>query len=183
LANINFGGARWNGAQGRFELSDLHLYPSKNRAAILAKSCSGICSARDVALFHRPDHLQFTAVDPAGPTAAGSVQLYLHHDEHGRAIWVVRGINPSEKVAVAPVGFTIEVLDTLSSLARHNGVSALVHADGAGLFNADSARVGIRTVIRRLSGSAKRISFDSPLQLFDYHDRPIAVDFGWQVWP
>lgn len=182
-AAVDFGGERWNAGEGRFDLNELHLYPSKNRAAVLAKSCSGICSARDLDLFHRPDHLQFTVVDPAGPSAAGSVQLYRHRDEQGRGIWVVRGINPSDKVTVASDGFTIEVLDVLSSLARHNGVSALVYADGASLFNADSARVPIRTVLRRLSAAAKKVSFDSPLHLFDYHDRAIAVDFGWQVWP
>lgn len=183
LAGIEFGGERWNEREGRFDLTDLHLYPSKNRAAILAKSCSGICSARDVRLFNRPDHFQFTIVDSAGPAAAGTVQLYRHRDEREREIWVVRALNPSEKVTVSPAGFTIEVLDALASLARHNGVSALVYADGAGLFNADSARVNIRTVIRRLSSAARRISFDTPLHLFDYHNRPIAVDFGWQVWP
>jgi hypothetical protein len=183
LAGIEFGGERWNERERRFELTDLHLYPSKNRAAILAKSCSGICSARDVRLFNRPDHFQFTIVDSAGPAAAGTVQLYRHRDDREREIWVVRALNPSEKVTVSPAGFTIEVLDALSSLARHNGVGALVYADGAGLFNADSARVNIRTVIRRLSAAAKKISFDTPLHLFDYHNRPIEVDFGWQVWP
>jgi hypothetical protein len=183
LAGIDFGGERWNGGEGRFDLTHLWLYPSKNRPAILAKSCSGICSARDARLFHRRDHFQFTLVDPAGPYAAGTVQMYSHQDEEGREIWVVRGLNPSERVAVETVGFTIEVLDTLASLARHNGVSALVCSDGAGLFNADSARVPIRAVICRLAATAKRISFKEPLHVFDYHDRPISVEFGWQVWP
>lgn len=181
-AGINFGGERWNAEEGRFELGHLWLYPSKNRPAILAKSCSGICSARDLGLFQRPDHFQFTLVAPDGPLAAGSVQMYRHRDEQGRAIWVVRGLNPSEKVTIDPIGFTIEVLDTLASLARHNRVSALVFGDGAGLFNADSARVPIRSVIRRLAAAAKRVSFGEPLRAFDFHDRPVSIGFGWQVW-
>lgn len=183
LAGIKFGGERWNGGEGRFDLTHLDLYPSKNRAAILAKSCSGICSARDARLFHRKDHFQFTLVERPGPFAAGTVQLYTHRDEEGREIWVVRGLNPSERVAVEPIAFTIEVLDTMASLARHNDVSALVCADGAGLFHADSGRDLIRTVIRRLAATAKRISFKEPLHIFDYHDRPISIESGWQVWP
>jgi hypothetical protein len=183
LAGIDFGGERWNRAERRFELTKFWLYPSKNRPAILAKSCSGICSARNVHLFNRRDHFQFTLVEPAGLFAAGTVQMYSHRDEEGRDIWVVRGLNPSEKVAVEPIGFTIEVLDTLASLARHSGVSALVCADGAGLFNADSARVSIRAVLRRSAATAKRISFKEPLHIFDYHNRPISIEFGWQVWP
>jgi hypothetical protein len=183
LAGIKFGGERWNGGEGRFDLTHLDLYPAKNRAAILAKSSSGICSARDARLFHRKDHFQFTLVERAGPFAAGSVQLYTHRDEEGRKIWVVRGLNPSEKVAVEPIAFTIEVLDTVASMARHNCVRALVCADGAGLFHADSGRDLIRTVIRRLAATAKRISFKQPLHVFDYHDRPISIESGWQVWP
>ena len=180
---IQFGGERWNAAEGRYELTGLEMYPSKNRAAILAKSCSGICSARNFELFHRPDHFQFTLVDPAGPAAAGSVQLYTHHDAHGRTIWVLRGLNPSERVDLEPVGLSIELLDTLASLARNSGIGSLVCGDGFGLFNADSARLPIRTILRRLAENARQIRFDRPLHLFDYHDRPISIDHGWQVWP
>lgn len=183
LAGIKFGGERWNGDEGRFDLTHLDLYPAKNRAAILAKSSSGICSARDAALFHRKDHFQFTLVERAGPFAAGSVQLYTHRDEEEREIWVIRGLNPSEKVAVEPIAFTMEVLDTVASMAHHNRVSALVYADGAGLFHADSGRDLIRTVIRRLAASAKKISFKESLHVFNYHDRPISIESGWQVWP
>jgi hypothetical protein len=182
-AGIVFGGNRWQGAEGRYRLVGLDMYPSKNRAAILAKSCSGICSARNTELFHRPDHFQFTLVESAGHAAAGSVQLYTHLDESGRPIWVLRGLNPSERIVVEPVGFTIEVLDTLASMARHNGVVALVCGDGCGLFNADSARLPIRAVMRRLATQTKRVDFDRPLHLFDHHDRSISIDFGWQVWP
>lgn len=183
LAGIDFGGGRWNGEERRFDLTQLYMYPAKNRAAILAKSCSGICSARDSRLFHRRDHFQFTLVEPAGPFAAGTVQLYTHQDEEGREIWVVRGLNPSERVAIEPIGLTIEVLDTLASLCRRSGVSVLVYGDGAGLFNADSARIPIRTVIRRLAVTAKRIAFKEPLHIFSYHGRPVSIQFGWQVWP
>jgi hypothetical protein len=181
-AGITFSGRRWNAEEGRFDLRPLWLYPSKNRAAVLAKSCSGICSARDVGLFQRPDHFQLTLVAPEGPSAGGTVQMYSHRDEKGRAIWVVRGLNPSEKVTIDGVSFTIEVLETLACLARDNGVSSLVFGDGAGLFNADSARVHIRAVIRRLAAASKRVSFDEPLRAFDFHGKPISIGFGWRVW-
>lgn len=183
LAGINFGGARWNGEEGRYDLTHLDLYPAKNRASILAKSCSGICSARNMRLFHRSDHFQFTLVERSGPFAAGTVQMYTHRDEKEREIWVVRGLNPSERVVVEPISFTIEVLDTVAALARHNDVGILVFADGAGLFHADSGRDVLRTVLRRLAVSAKRISFKEPLHIFDYHERPISIESGWQVWP
>lgn len=183
LAGIKFGGERWNGIEQRLNLTGLDLYPSKNRAAILAKSCSGICSARDFALFHRKDHFQFTLVRPSTATAVGTVQMYSCQDEKNNGIWVVRGLNPSDKISVDPVGFTFDILDTLASLARHNEISALVFADGAGLFNADSGRIQLRTVTRRLSSAGKKVTFGEPLHLFDYHDRPIRVEFGWQIWP
>ncbi len=182
-AGIDFGGERWNRAERRFDLSHFWLYPSKNRPAILARSCSGICSARNVYHFKRKDYFQFTLVDPAGLSAAGTVQMYSHRDEEGRRIWVVRGLNPSERVVIEPLGFTLEVLDTVASLARHNGLSALVCADGHGLFSADSSRVSIRAILRRSAATAKRIFFKEPLHIFDYHDRPISIKFGWQVWP
>lgn len=181
LAGIDFGGERWDFAEQRFELTHFWLYPSKNRPAILAKSCSGICSARNMRLFNRRDHFQFTLVEPIGLFAAGTVQMYSLLDEEERVIWVVRGLNPSERVEIEPVGFTIELLDTVASLACYNGVSALVCAEGAGLFNADSSRVSIRAVLRR--SMTKKIRFKEPLHIFDYHDRPISIEFGWQVWP
>jgi hypothetical protein len=182
-AGIDFGGERWNPVDRHFDLTGFWLYPSKNKPAILAKSCSGICSARNVELFHRKDHFQFTLVDPEAVIAAGTVQMYTHQDEKGREIWVVRGLNPSEKVVVESVGFTIELLDTLASLARHNGVGALVCADGAGLFSADSSRLSIRAILRRSAAISKRIYFHKPLHIFDYHDRAISIEYGWQIWP
>jgi hypothetical protein len=62
-------------------------------------------------------------------------------------------------------------------------MSMVLFGDGAGLFNADSARVPIRTVIRQLAATAKKIKLREPLDIFHYHDRVIRIESAWQVWP
>ncbi len=182
-AGFKFAGDRWNAAEGRFELTGLWLYPSKNRGAILSKSCSGICSARNMGLFHRADHFQFTLVNPSTLVACGSLQMYDLHRTEEQRLWVVRGLNPSEKVEIDPLGFSYEVLDTLASMAHHSEVDTLACADGVGLFSADSSRVSVRAILRRSETGARKVPFAAPLHIFDYHGRPVSIDHGWQIWP
>jgi len=183
MAGFEFSGDRWNEGEGRFELSDLWLYPSKNRAAILSKSCSGICSARNMGLFHRDDHFQFTLVDPKTLAAAGSLQMYALRDAEGKRTWVVRGLNPSEKAEIDALGFAYEVLDSLATMAQNSQVDTLACADGLGLFSADSSRASLRAILRRAATGAAQVNFGSPLHIFNYHDRPISIEHGWQIWP
>jgi hypothetical protein len=184
-ADIGFGGNRWDAEKGRLRLNGFFMYPSKNRAAILAKSCSGICSARDQELFHRVDHFQFTLVEADVPGATGTVQLYTCHDDSGSPVWLVRGLNPSEKSALqsCPLEVTLEVLDAVASLAYFNGISAVLIADGAGLFNGDSTRLPVRAVIRGMTPHLRPARLAVPLRMFSFHGNPVEIQEGWHVWP
>lgn len=109
------------------------LFISKNQASYYGKASGGICTASDVHLFTMPEYFHINLARNE-EVVLGNVQAYMHTDDDGNKVLVLRGFNPSESAlkAFSARSFVEETLRVGRQFAKENKFDkmAIVYDEG-----------------------------------------------------
>lgn len=190
-AGIRFRGEHWDEDSRcfRFKMKDgtkrhtLCVYPSKNVASFFAKSSAGICTAEDLELFHRKDHLHLNLVDEQSVRVVGNAQIYLVSRSNIKSL-VVRGINPSTTFVTADNVQTIlrAVLKTAIEMSAASDIDEVCVSEPLGVWHSASSRPEMIAVLGQFLHSVSPIVLRKPLLIFRFRDTPKHVKSIYVIW-
>jgi|GEM_PF-6500592 len=138
------------GQSSAAHLPRLRVVISKNVPSFFGKASAGICTDKNVELFHREDHFHINIVDEERQVCVGNVQAYIMEHE-GKPFLLLRGINPSTNLLknVDAASFCEAVIAIGTQFAQANNLGGLILSEQAGRYLALSNRPEISEHITR----------------------------------
>ena len=126
---------------------------SKNAASFFAKASAGICTDRDVDLFHREDHFHINIIDDDKKKCVGNVQAYIMQHE-GHPYLLLRGFNPSTNLLkTVDAGSLCEsIISVGRQFVRDNDLAGVLLSEQGG-FLALSNRPDVKKYLEKRYGS------------------------------
>jgi len=181
---ISCGGNLWDSHLGAYRFGDRALFPSKSVASFWGKASAGICTALDIDLFRRIDHLHLNIFDCKNTVVVGNVQMYVIHSDDRRYL-LVRGINPSASYVTRDNAGEIvaAAIRTALSVAMGSNFHALLLSDNLGVWNTGSARPEVRAVLAPLYQLLPVVRFSHSVELFNFRGNSRSVNNGFRIWP
>lgn len=138
-----------SGAGSGKRVGKLKAYVSKNIGSFFAKASTGICTAADIDLYNRDDHLHINIVEDE-QQVRGNNQAYIIDDNDKKSL-VLRGLNPNSDFLsrISPEEYVERVFDVARQFVTDNGMKKVYLAEGLEDWHADSNREAIRNVLRK----------------------------------
>ena len=101
-------------------------YISKNKGSFFAKASGGVCTADDVDLFAMKDYFHINLVVD-DELCLGNVQAYIHDDNKGGKLLILRGFNPSESAfkSISAGSYVEEALRVGKQFAVDNNLAGI----------------------------------------------------------
>ena len=161
----------------------LCLYLSKNCPSFLAKGSVGICTARDLDLYYRPDHHHLNIVDVDSGLVVGNVQLHVL-DNDGSQLLLIRAVNATNAYldrgsARAIVEATIHAC---LELAASSGIDEVHLCEGVSFWHLNSSRPQIRAVLEPFYQELPCVVLDRPFFLYHFGHIPVEITKTYRLW-
>lgn len=188
-SGLHPGGRDWSEADQCYKVgpvgggAELRLYLSKNQPSVLAKASVGICTAQDVALFHRSDHHHLNLVDPATDVVVGNAQVHLLEDR-GARILLVRALNATGPYLARGAARAVVEATLVScvQLAIGSEVDEVHLVESLSFWHINSSRPQIRAVLESLYQELPSGTLERPHHLFRFGEVDLEVQKTYRLW-
>lgn len=192
LSSIKFGGENWDVLSESFQFikenslqqnNRVQVFPSKNIASFFAKASAGICTARDLILFHSTNHFHLNLLNPFEKKIIGNTQIYLIQ-ENNKNMFLLRGLNPSSSfVNLENCSFLVDsILLSAIQIAIHSDIDSVLLCPSLGIWRAESSRIEIIAVLKKLTQNLPLQPLAEPFFLFHFGGQDKMINYAFRVW-
>jgi len=181
------GGRHWSDIESAYCFvaggDRFRIYVSKNPASILAKGSVGICTAGDLALFHRDDHHNLNILDVDTSAVVGNVQLHVI-TRNNHKILLIRAINTTTTYLSPGNARTLirAVLRSCLDLAVRGNFEEAHLTEGLSFWHINSSRPLVRAVLDELYAVLPCVVLDPPLHLYRFGNVDVSISKAFRLW-